>query len=648
MAIGIFGEKAVILSRVSTFEQRFKSGANPQQKALYDYAKGLGYTTFHYIDGVESGFKDLKVRESWNEVITFLDNNKDYKTILATEINRLARDETALMEIKEYLYDNGIQLIIKDLGFFLLNPDGQKTVSADIMFNIYVSMARFEMLEKRERQRRGLEEQRLQGFSQGGKELFGYNRVEKLDGRGMKRHTYEINEDEQAQIIQIYEWYAYGIEKDLTQTSLARITQECIAKGFSKYLHSKRNVNKCLKESAYIGQKITHNKKKNADYWNYDIKDAPKYIDAHSYVITYPILMDKELFDAVQERMSKQNSHKTLISNNQLVDKSSKHITILSKIITCPVCEHFLVGEYRIKNGFRKHSYRCTYSKGKMASCTHSGTYSMVNLDSALWAFLKEKVHEINKKRNEMYSAIDDAKLVTEIENLTKQLDEFDVRYRTADKIFSARASRNFDDASMEYEEKLKEIDKEKAKVMKLISIKSKTLKELRQHNEEEQHNKKIEEIIQKIGDDKSEIYKYMHLLVKSVKPLFSTKKYTAIEIIAFDNLDDVLDYKEADNNGLPKIKSEKHDNTYYICIDKHDTNRIKTRLINDNLVFWDDEKNGFYVKGSSNLFSIEEIFSINLNEQDVSNYCDLTNSIEELDYKPLDVYGEDELTIKK
>ena len=41
---------------------------------------------------------------------------------------------------------------------------------------------------------------------------------------------------------------------------IKKITLECIKRGFPKYTHSKRNINKLLKEEGYVGEKTTNNK----------------------------------------------------------------------------------------------------------------------------------------------------------------------------------------------------------------------------------------------------------------------------------------------------------------------------------------------------------------------------------------------------
>lgn len=636
-----FGNKALLLSRISTPEQYYE-GFSPQQNDLKLWAKEIGYTELVSIDTIESGFLDFDSKKGWNTIIKFLEEHKDYRTIIATEINRIARDEAVLMEVKKYLMDNKIQLIIKDLKFWLLNPDGSKSFSADLLFNIYTSMAHFEMLEKKDRLQRALRDYRREGYSIGGKELFGYDRIP--DASKRNKLTYRINKDEQWQIEQVFKWYAYGINGDLSITSLKRIRLECIQDSrFDDYFHSQRNLNKCLKEEAYIGKKETHNKKKNPEYWNYGDKTAPKYVDANSYVCVYPQLIEKELFYKVQERLSKKNPHNKAVSNNTYVDISHKHITLLSKIIVCPICGKFLTGDYRIKDGFNKHTYRCATSRRNINDCSFRKAPSMLSIDSAIWSFLRTKVTEINAKKNAQYAAINQEEVHNRIKNLEEELLLIDNDYDDAEYIYNQNKKRNRANAREKYQTKLNEIDKRKAYIEKEIYKNKRLLDELKERDTAEQREKELESNILKISNTKEEIYKYMHLLIKTVKPLLATTRYTVLEVITFDNTDEVFDYGKEDSLGLPAIKGEKHDNIYYICLDKRDNHRVKARLINHTQAFWNVEGEYFYVIGSERHYTIEDIFTVpSKSENPHPNFHELWQGLEELDYQPLNVYDED------
>ena len=278
-----FGENCVCIGRVSTSQQ----SKTAQVADLKQFAEGLGYKKVKVFFTTESGFLEVDDKEGWNLVTDFFETHPDYRVLICPEMSRLSRRLSILGVIKEYLKEHKIQLIIKDIGFSLYNEWGVIPEGNELIFGLFASLADSEMHQKKERTRRVLEDNRMQGFSIGGKELFGYNRCYK-EKDGKQRSYYVINEEEAKQIITIYKWYAFGIDGDLTKASIVEITKKCIEEGFSHYLHSKRNVNKCLKEQAYTGQKETHNRVKNSEFWNYRQHDKPKYIKGVSYICTYP------------------------------------------------------------------------------------------------------------------------------------------------------------------------------------------------------------------------------------------------------------------------------------------------------------------------------------------------------------------------
>ncbi|WP_106484274.1 recombinase family protein [Bacteroides sp. Marseille-P3684] len=639
-----FGTDAIIITRVSTPQQVLNPECSPQLSDLQKYAELYGFTRLKTFGTTESGFLREDSKVGWNLVTDFISKNPTFRTIIVTEISRLGRNDEILMHIKNYLIENKIQLIIKDINFELFNRFGTIDQGKDIIFGLYASMAAAEMRTKLERFKRARKEYRKLGYSIGGKRLFGYERI--CDGKLGKKNTYIPNPKETDEINTIYNWYLNGIDGDLTITSIARIAYESKARGFSKYLHSRRNVNKCLKESAYIGYKVTHNRIKNPQYWNYKDETAPKYILANSYECSYPQIISDTLFNDVQKKLSTESTH-FKVSNNILVDKSRKHTTILAKILRCPVCGNFFIADYRIKDNYIKHTYRCSSAKGKLfRKCNNTQTISMVMLDSATWAFIKEKVEVITSHMNHAKQQIDIESIESEIERLNADIKTFDERIDAENIIFrtTIKSSKNKDKVITEYERNIRKIENERKNLERVIQGKEHSLQIAL---EASQSKTNIDEIVRanldKIENDKKEMYKYVHLLIKSVYPIHSDKRYTVLSITSFNNIDEVFDY-QYDKTDIPLIKGKKHDNTYYICLDKKDSNRIKGRLITDNLIIFNIETKDF-ILGESH-YSIEDIFNIDLNEGDPTKFHELQRSVEALQYKKLTFYDEDNTVI--
>ena len=101
---------AIILVRVSTYVQDYQ----PQVDDLINYAKKLGYNKFEKIDTKETGLADLKNKEGFERLKSFVKNNPNYKTVFATELSRIGRRQSVLHQIKEWFVSNKIQLHLKD------------------------------------------------------------------------------------------------------------------------------------------------------------------------------------------------------------------------------------------------------------------------------------------------------------------------------------------------------------------------------------------------------------------------------------------------------------------------------------------------------------------------------------------------------
>lgn len=520
-----FGKKCVCVGRVSTAVQ----SQTAQIRDLEEFAKDLGYEDVQMFFTTESGFLEYDDKQGWNLVSDYFDNHPDYKVLICPEISRLSRREHILHKIKDYLIDKKIQLIIKDIKFTLFNEWGEIPKGNDLIFALYASLADSEMRQKKERVARVLRDYKQSGYSIGGKVLFGYDRI-KVRKNGKDRSKYVINEEQAEEIRTIYRWYAFGIDGDVKRATVLSITKECIERGFSKYLHSKRNVNKCLKEQAYCGQKETHNRIKNPDYWNYNKKDAPKYLPAQSYICTYPAIFigdDAALFNLVQQRL-KENNTRYSKSGDNLTDKSHKHTNILAKLLVCPDCGTFLNAEYRMaQHSQRPHlgkrasfTYRCNYSRSVIHLCSFRRCLSMPMLDSVVWAYCQSAVMrtillESNNDINDKIAEIDEkiANIATKIQDfdLEALIKSEDVILRT--KLRRLKDSSAIDDAIQEYEDKVSKIEQE------LDGYKARKL-ELEEEKKAIKLSKSVWGSIDKdeIKSNKKLLYKHIHNIVDYIE----------------------------------------------------------------------------------------------------------------------------------
>jgi DNA invertase Pin-like site-specific DNA recombinase len=639
-----FGKDCILIARVSTPAQVLKEGSSPQMAALRKYAEDLKYNknTFKEINSVESGFLESDSKIGWNLVTDWIDKHPSYRTIIIVEMSRLSRRKTVLFHIQEYLIKNKIQLIIKDIDFTLLNKYGEVDLGKDFVFSLYASLAESEMRQKNERKKNALLEYKKSGHSIGGKKLFGYIRVKDPEYKDKKK--YEKDPVQAEQVEQVFKMYAYGIDYDLTRTSAATIVLECRKRGYDKYLHSKRNVQNLLKNEAYTGYKITRNKIKNKDYFNYMNYDAPKYINGTSFECVYPRIIDDGLFQLVQDRLKKESTHNEIGADGQTRDKSSKHVNILAKILRCRFCGSYFSADYRTdKIGLPKFTYRDNGARAhkELRKCEHGQTVSMKMLDAAMWAFVKEMVSDITKKQREAKSESNMIKVEQEIVNLKKGYDDIERKLKTANRIFemSAGLRTDFDEALKEYQAKIKDIENEKYQIDKEIASKNRQLEFLK-NSSTEKLDEAIASNIDLIESSKAEICKYVHLLVKEAIILENNMPYTVLQITSVSNIDDIFNYAEDDSIGLPKIVKEKNDGRYYMLIEKDYHGNYNARVITNQVCQWNDEEKLFMV--GEDRYDIPFIFNVDVNEDDVLKMNVLTGGLKILDVKPLDLYDED------
>lgn len=626
-----FGTKAILLSRVSTKAQETKEGADPQLDNLKAFARSNNYTELKEIRTTEHGFVEMEAKQGWNEVVDFIKDNPDYRTIFVTELTRLGRTLGVLIKIFEYCKENKIQLFIHKPIFQLFDNAEQLSSAAPITFALLSAIASMEMELKKERFHNAKKTLKSEGYSIEGKCLYGYKRVldSKKTAKKLRNH-YIVDEEKAKNIVQLFEWYAYGINHDVMATSVSKIAEHCIELGLP--FNTKRKVTKILHEEAYTGHKITHNKRVNA-LWEYGRRDVPHYVDAESYECVYPPIISRELFDRVQKLMCERNASNSKKRNNTLADKSSKHTTILSKIIVCHGCGRYLTGEYRVKNGIAKNTYRCAFSHGTSSAnrCSDNSAYSMVMMDSVIWSFVKSNLEEISKNRAKIASSLNIEELTKIVENLKQNKEENKgIKMHYIDRVYKSKLRFDFKEADKWREEQEAELTKMLADCDEKIQRKEDELRLAKQMKEDVSGYADITtcEMNKKI------MSKYIHFLIKEVKPVYHDRTYSIFQVVAFNNPLEAIDFEKDEENGLPVLKDAKQDGIYFIYINKRSTNNIKVRCFKQNWFRWDDERKVLYDDSGS--FTKEDVF-------DDNSGC--RTFVEELPYKKLDFYGEDNTT---
>jgi DNA invertase Pin-like site-specific DNA recombinase len=554
--------KCIILCRVSTFDQDI----DPQISTLKKYAEDLGYTEHHIIETKESGLIDHKDRKGLNELMEFYKNNNEYKTVFCFEISRLSRRQSSLHLIKEWLIENKIQLFILDKKLALFNEDFLVTEDANILFSLYGYFAESEIKVKKERFARSKKYWNEQGFSIGGKLLFGYDRFEE---RKRKKHI--INKTQSNELYKIFNWYLNGIDKTKRNPSIKDIAIYSKLNNFSSYLHIKRNVNKALKEEAYTGLKVNKNGVK----------------------FKYPEIINIELFNEVQDKLK---------SKNLNASKSTKHYTILSKLLLCPYCNRFLIGQYRTDKleGYDKSSYRCSARKN-IIKCDNSSVYSLNMLDSAIWSLIKfdnellknaiesinpEKYQEEVNKEIKMYE--------NEVETINLQIEgkkEILIKLNTLKSDSESIIEKIF--------EQIKIFEAEKTKILKKLNNLINN-RDILLNKQNEKQSKLFELEIMTIEKSKSILQDYIRHFIDNIKILYHDTSFTLLEInfIKF-GVEKIIQLENKKIYADPIIS-----NKTFLLIDKKVTRSIKSYKINKDI-----KKNNNELFFSGKKITMENLF---------------------------------------
>jgi DNA invertase Pin-like site-specific DNA recombinase len=604
------GKCAILLVRVSTEIQDYE----PQLKDLEKYAKDKGFTKLKRIETKESGLADAKNKVGLLELYKFIDENPEYSTVFATEMSRLARRQTILHDIREWLVKRKIQLFLKDTGYSLFDDNGKVSAAGDVMFTLYGYFAESEMKQKKERFIRKKKQLMELGLSISGKTLFGYSRVNTTSKR-----TTLIPHEENAEIVRkIFNWYLHGIDEVNANPSIKAIALHCLKLGFPKYTHSKRNINKLLKEDGYTGEKTTNNKRKNPNYE--DESRDEKYLITNNK-IKYPKIIEQELYQSVQKR---------LIENNSKADKSHVHTTILSRLIKCPVCGNHFNADYRIKDGGLKHSYRCS-GRAKANPCNNKQSVSMVMIDSVVWSLIKTDLRVLADSINKLNPDIDYSMLVAQKKAIQDRLDEVEkatVALNKSIKANIANKSIDISEALASFNTKVDKLAKEKGQLEKEFNILSTNIqiKDKRLNNIEEVINSNLE----RIEHSKELLKRYINYFVESVELLLHNNRFTVL-LFKFKNYS-LLEYRQKLENQMIIDDGEYLQKTFVI-INKRNTNNIKAIKSTRKLeVSNDNEVNLGNLK-----ISIDELFKSV--EVGTKTRQSALRDIKQFEYKKLGVY---------
>lgn len=305
----------VLYARVSSDKQAEKDLSIPAQlKALRQHALSRKWNIFkEFIDEAESARS--ADRPAFQEMIAEAkQKNPPFSAILVWKLNRFARNREDSIIYKSLLRRKGIQVIS-------INEQIDDTASGKLLEGLLEVIDEFYSVNLAQDTIRGMKENAMRGFLNGGKGAFGY-RLKKVSANGQEKRTYEINEAEAPIVREIFK---LCIEGEGAKDIALILNKKDYKKPSGKEWRS-NSVAYILRNEAYTGTIVWNvanrsgvlRKKKD----NEEIVRVP---DA------FPAIISKEIFEQAQkaiEARSPKNVHPRVISSNHL----------LSGLIKCSKC----------------------------------------------------------------------------------------------------------------------------------------------------------------------------------------------------------------------------------------------------------------------------------------------------------------------
>ena len=279
--------KCILLVRVSTQHQDLTSQTEKvKAEALKD---GYAPKDIIILEDKESAIKlSEEERNGLNRMKDHIEHD-DISCVYTYEVSRISRQPAMLYNIRDYLIEHHVQLIILNPYMKMLDDEGRLSPTANVFFSIFTGLAENEMYLRNQRIARGFERKRKSLEHAGGQVPFGYS----LD----KNHHYIVNEEEAKFVRRMYQEYADGLS---LKTVCKRLQDEGFKADKSKY-SLVRMMFRMLHKEYYAGD------------WK------------------HPAIVSKELYERVQNKCETQRTYwgenvRTALLKGIIISKGSGRI----------------------------------------------------------------------------------------------------------------------------------------------------------------------------------------------------------------------------------------------------------------------------------------------------------------------------------
>lgn len=377
-------KKAVIYSRVSTFEQDYTS----QTAELVREAERMGYEVTQIYEEKESGFVDDRPELAKVLALTKADTD----AVFVWEISRLSRRTVMVLSAVEEIEKKGVLIYAKNENYKSWNENGKKDSTSKLVLTLYASIAEAEATKFKERSRRG---KRYKVLVE--KKAYAYNFVYgyKKDSEG----RLVINEEEAAIVRDIFEKANEGY---------STVRLRMYLKSQYGFTFSGSSLNRLLKNPVYMGRKPLGTKR----YTKKDLKKIEAGTKVRFYnpevdIIDTPAIITAELFDSVQRGLE---SRKT-----RSYAKENRKPSLLKGLVLCGRCNSIYTNTGQV--------YTCCSKTSEKRDYCGSTAVATKALENCVWYVTKEVFSEAIAKE------IADRKaepIMAEIAQLQKEIEGYE------------------------------------------------------------------------------------------------------------------------------------------------------------------------------------------------------------------------------
>ena len=377
----------VIYARYSSSKQNDTS-IEAQLKECYEFCKKNNYIVIgEYIDKAITGRTDDRP-----DFLRMIENSskKEFEGIVVYQLDRFARDRYDSAIYKHKLKKNGVRV-------YSAKEHIANDASGVLVEAVLEGMAEYYSEELSQKVKRNMKLNAEKGMFNGGYAPLGYKVIE-IDFGTYKKKKLAINEETAPIVKEIFEMRA-------NDTRIMDIVDYLNLKGYKTVQgkeFKKTSLQQILKNKRYIGTNI---------YNDMEFEN------------TIPAIIDKELFDRVQEIVDKNRHAPARVR--------AKEEYILTTKLFCGHCKEMMTGTCgRSQTGIVYYYYTCNGVKKKICKRKNIQKHYIENivvnkcrelLTDKNINMIAKKIYEINSKENAQTCLVKE--LVKEEKELQKKID---------------------------------------------------------------------------------------------------------------------------------------------------------------------------------------------------------------------------------